>query len=132
MFVKRRQKNTEKDRAKALAKARKQRRKKTIRTKYGQAPHRHSRQGMKSCIYLVLSLFFLVILFSFSFAEQGEVNILTGFAGLFILFLAYRGVAEAINGFKERDKNYITCKIGAAGCGLLLLGMCTVFIRGLF
>ena len=50
MIIKRRRRTTEEDRAKELAKAREKRRKKMIRTKYGQAPKRHARQGIKSCM----------------------------------------------------------------------------------
>ncbi|MDE6957892.1 MAG: hypothetical protein K2O96_07315 [Lachnospiraceae bacterium] len=132
MFIKRKPRNTEKDRIKALAKAKEQRRKRMMRTRYGQAPFRHSRNGMKSCIYLVLVVVSLLIMLVVSYNAQGQVNILMGFAGFFVLYLLYRGVASGISGFKERDKNYITCKIGTAGCALLFAGMCAIYVRGLF
>lgn len=132
MIIKRRRRTTEEDRAKELAKAREKRRKKMIRTKYGQAPKRHARQGIKSCMYFVLAAFVLLLMVSVSFAAKGKVSILVGFAGLFVLVMAGRGLASGIRGFKERDKNYITCKVGTICCGLLILGMCAIFIRGLF
>ena len=132
MIIKRRRRTTEEDRAKELAKAREKRRKKMIRTKYGQAPKRHARQGIMSCMYFVLAAFVLLLMVSVSFAAKGKVGILVGFAGLFVLVMAGRGLASGIRGFKERDKNYITCKVGTICCGLLILGMCAIFIRGLF
>ena len=33
---------------------------------------------------------------------------------------------------KERDKNYITCKVGIGISAALILGMCGIFVRGLF
>ena len=132
MIIKRRRRTTEEDRAKELAKAREKRRKKMIRTKYGQAPKRHARQGIKSFMYFVLAAFVLLLMVSVSFAAKGKVGILVGFAGLFVLVMAGRGLASGIRGFKERDKNYITCKVGTICCGLLILGMCAIFIRGLF
>ena len=132
MIIKRRRRTTKEDRAKELAKAREKRRKKMIRTKYGQAPKRHARQGIKSCMYFVLAAFVLLLMVSVSFAAKGKVGILVGFAGLFVLVMAGRGLASGIRGFKERDKNYITCKVGTICCGLLILGMCAIFIRGLF
>ncbi len=132
MLIKRKPKNTEEAKAKAMEKAKKQRRKRMIRTRYGQTPLRHSRNGMKSCIYLVLVLLFFIALLVLSYTVQGQVSILMGFAGFFVLYLAWRGVSTGISGFKERDKNYITCKIGTAGCGLLFIGICAMFIRGLF
>ena len=132
MIIKRRRRTTEEDRAKELAKAREKRQKKMIRTKYGQAPKRHARQGIKSCMYFVLAAFVLLLMVSVSFVLKGKVSILVGFAGLFVLVMASLGLVSGIRGFKERDKNYITCKIGAICCGLLVLGMCAIFIRGRF
>ena len=132
MIIKRRRRTTEEDRAKELAKAREKRQKKMIRTKYGQAPKRHASQGIKSCMYFVLAAFVLLLMVSVSFVLKGKVSILVGFAGLFVLVMASLGLVSGIRGFKERDKNYITCKIGAICCGLLVLGMCAIFIRGLF
>ena len=62
MIIKRRRRTTEEDRAKELAKAREKRQKKMIRTKYGQAPKRHARQGIKSCMYFVLAAFVLLLI----------------------------------------------------------------------
>ena len=132
MIIKRRRRTTEEDRAKELAKAREKRQKKMIRTTYGQAPKCHARQGIKSCMYFVLAAFVLLLMVSVSFVLKGKVSILVGFAGLFVLVMASLGLVSGIRGFKERDKNYITCKIGAICCGLLVLGMCAIFIRGLF
>ena len=132
MIIKRRRRTTEEDRAKELAKAREKRQKKMIRTKYGQAPKRHARQGIKSCMYFVLAAVVLLLMVSVSFVLKGKGSILVGFAGLFVLVMASLGLVSGIRGFKVRDKNYITCKIGAICCGLLVLGMCAIFIRGLF
>ena len=85
MIIKRRRRTTEEDRAKELAKAREKRQKKMIRTKYGQAPKRHARQGIKSCMYFVLAAFVLLLMVSVSFVLKGKVSILVGFAGLFVL-----------------------------------------------
>ena len=41
------------------------------------------------------------------------------------------GVITGFRGFKERDKNYVTCKIGVA-CNLAILACFVgIFIRGL-
>jgi len=42
------------------------------------------------------------------------------------------GIYCAVRGFKEREKDYLTCKIGI-GCNLFfLLGFIAIFCRGLF
>ena len=132
MIIKRKQKRTEDNKTKAMAKAREKQRKRMISTKYGQTRLRHSRQGLKSCIYCVLTVFMLVLMISASYTAQGKVSILIGFAGLFALVLSCLGLITGIRGFKEREKNYITCKIGSVCSGLLVIGMCAIFIRGLF
>ena len=51
MLLKRKKVKKEDDRAKAAVKTREKQRRKMIRTKYGQAPLRHARKGVYSCIY---------------------------------------------------------------------------------
>jgi hypothetical protein len=46
------------------------------------------------------------------------------------MILACIGIVTGVKGFKERDKNYLTCKIGIVVNGLILLAMILVFIRG--
>ncbi len=132
MIIKRKQKRTEDSKGKASAKAREKQRKRMISTKYGQTKLRHSRQGLKSCIYCVLTVFILVLMISVSYTAQGKVSILIGFAGLFALVLACCGLAAGVRGFKEREKNYVTCKIGTVCSCILVAGMCAIFVRGLF
>ena len=80
----------------------------------------------------VLSAFFLISIFSVSYLRHGNVNILIGIAGLLALALAVSGLRRGIEGFKARNKNYITCKVGTACNGILLLIYLAIFIRGLF
>ena len=131
MIIKRKRNREEENRARKLAKEREKRRKKMIRTKYGQAPRRHAKKGIKSCIYAFFSMFFLFLLISSAFVENGQVGVLLGLAGFMIVSLAVAGTKNAVYGFKERDKNYITCKIGL-GCNVaVLLCMFAIFVRGL-
>ena len=131
MLIKRKIDNTEEAKAKKRAKEREKRRKKMIKTKYGQTPRRHAKKGIKSCIYAFFSIFFTFLMFASTFEENGQIGILMGIAGLLILVLSAQGVVNGVQGFKERDKNYITCKIGL-GCNAgILLCMLGIFIRGL-
>ena len=59
-------------------------------------------------------------------------GLLIGVVGLFALVLAVVGLKDAVQGFKEREKNYVTCRVGAALNGLILLGLIAIFLRGLF
>lgn len=131
MIIKRKRNREEENRARKLAKEREKRRKKMIRTKYGQAPRRHAKKGIKSCIYAFFSMFFLFLLISSAFVENGQVGVLLGLAGFMIVALAVAGTKNAVYGFKERDKNYITCKIGLGCNAAVLLCMFAIFVRGL-
>ncbi len=72
-----------------------------IRTKYGQAPKRHARQGIKSCMYFVLAAFVLLLMVSVSFAAKGKVGILVGFAGLLCLLWQDVGWRQGYAGSKR-------------------------------
>ncbi len=132
MKLRRKRKDTEEEKEKALAREREKRRRKMIRTKYGQTPLRHARKGVNSCILAVTVLFFLVLMVGTAFTSDGTVSTWIGFLGLITLILAVFGLVEGIQGFQERDKNYLTCRIGTAANGVLVLCMAGIFIRGLF
>lgn len=100
--------------------------------KYGQAELKHSKRGIVSCMIAVCTLFLLVLLFSVSYISKGDVNLFIGLAGLIALLLSAAGLMRGIQGFKEREKNYLTCKVGTVCNGLFLLGLFAVFVRGLF
>ena len=100
--------------------------------KFGQAELKHSRRGVMSCLLAGLTLFFMVLVFSVSYISRGDVSILIGTVGLGCLRLAFSGLNQGLQGFKERDKNYLTCKIGVVSNGLFVLGLLIIFLRGLF
>ena len=108
------------------------RRRKRMRTKYGQVSLRHSKKGVKSCFLAGTAVFFLVFLLAVSFLRKGELSALVGFAGIGILALSIAGLVSGVRGLKEREKNYATCKAGIGISIALILGMCGIFVRGLF
>lgn len=119
---------TEEDRAKALAKAREKQRRRI--TKYGQAKPRHAKKGIYSCCYAFVVLLLLLLMFQISFREKGDVSMILGFAGLGTMALAGIGVWLGGRGMKEREKNYITCKVGIGINLAVFLGLTAIFIRG--
>lgn len=76
MFIKGRR--DDEDGAKALkaAKERERRRRKLIRTKYGQKPLKHARKGVQSCILAGIVVFLLVLMVSTSFAAKGRLPVI--------------------------------------------------------
>ena len=62
MFTKK-QKKTEEDRDKELAKARAKQRKKLIKTKYGQRQKKHAKKGIQSCLLAAVSIVLVILMF---------------------------------------------------------------------
>lgn len=132
MIIKRKQKDKEESSAKDKQKEREKRRRKMMRGKYGQAPLKHARKGINSCCYAGTVFLILMAMLVFSYVSKGSVNVIAGFAGLAVIILAWLGLMSGIRGFREREKNYITCKVGVISNVLLLLGLISIFFRGLF
>lgn len=132
MFLRRKGKMTEEDRARELAKKREKQRKKMIRTKYGQRQKKHARKGVQSCILAAAGGILLALMIFISFQARGEIGAFFGVAAIAVIVILCRGLYFAVHGFRERDKNYITCKWGAFFNVLLLIFMFGIFIRGLF
>ena len=131
-MILRRQNKTEEDRARELAKEREKQRKKMIKTRYGQKQKKHAKKGVQSCLLAAVAALLLIAMIAGSFGAKGNVGFFAGVAGIATLIIAWRGLVYGTRGFKERDKNYITCKVGAVCNCILLLFMCGIFIRGLF
>lgn len=131
MFIKK-QKDSAEDREKELARARARQRKKLIKTRYGQRQKKHARKGIQSCMLAVLAVGLVIMMVVNSFKAKGDISILYGLLGFAVPVIAWRGLVYAVRGFNEREKNYITCKIGAGCNGAVILCVCAIFIRGLF
>ena len=90
--------------------------------KYGQIKRKHSRKGIWSCVMAGLIVM--------AFMNKGKSAAMVGSFGVFDMILACIGIVTGVKGFKERDKNYLTCKIGIVVNGFILLALILVFIRG--
>lgn len=102
------------------------------RRKYGQAKLKHAKKGIWSCIIAGTVFGVLSILIAIAYISGGTAAGYIGGAGLIAAILSMIGIYWAIRGLKEREKDYLTCKIGI-GCNLFfLLGFVAIFCRGLF
>lgn len=121
---------TKKD-AKSRQKEREKERKKRGTRKYGQAEFKHSRMGVYSCIFAAVSFAIIVGCIFFAFVKRGEtIGILGGVAIMSVLLSGF-GVRAGIKGLKEREKRYVTCKVGIVVNSLILLGLVFIFLGGL-
>ena len=87
--------------------------------KYGQGHYKHSRMGIASC--WCAGAGFIILAGSIGYA----------YAAVTAIILLICGIRSAVQGFKEREKNHLTCKIGLPINAVVLLVFLAVFIGGL-
>ena len=96
-------------------------RKKRGARKYGQANYKHSRKGIVSCISGI----------GYAFLARGNAHGIIGGLAVLSLVLSINGIRLAIGGFYERERNYLTCKIGLPVSSLTVIAFFALFIGGL-
>lgn len=106
-------------------------RKKRGNRKYGQARLKHSKKGIMACVLAAAVAIIFIALILTSFLHKGQSAAIAGSFGLFAVVIAWIGLVTAVRGFRERDKNYITCKVGIGVNGVVLLCLIATFIRGI-
>ena len=99
--------------------------------KYGQIKRKHSRKGIWSCVMAVLVTAVIAGLIVMAFMNKGKSAAMVGSFGVFDMILACIGIVTGVKGFKERDKNYLTCKIGLPSNAVALIFFLAIFIGGL-
>lgn len=112
--------------------ARKEKERNRKRRKYGQAKLKHAKRGSASCVVSAVVLIVMVVLFAKAYTSEGTAAPIIGGLGLVAFVLSGCGMYLALRGFKEREKNYLTCKIGAVSSAIYILGFVLIFCRGLF
>lgn len=107
-------------------------RKKRGNRKYGQAKLKHAKKGIWSCVIAGIVLTLFIILLVVAYTSGGTAAGYVGGLGLITLLCAGLGIHMARKGFKEREKDYLTCKIGFAGNTFIFLVFVAIFCWGLF
>ena len=106
-------------------------RKKRGTRKYGQAKYKYSRMGAISCGCAAAALLLLAGCILYAYLARGAAaGIVSGIA-VVSMVLSIMGIRAAVKGFRERERNYLTCKIGLPGSTLVLLLFLAIFIGGL-
>ena len=106
-------------------------RKKRGARKYGQANFKHSRMGIVSCINSIGGLLILAGCTFYAFMARGNAHGIIGGLAVLSLVLSINGVRLAIRGFRERERNYLTCKIGLPAGFVSVILFLAIFIGGL-
>ena len=106
-------------------------RKKRGTRKYGQAKYKHSHMGIVSCSCAGAALVLLAGCILYAYLARGAAAGIVGGIAIVSLILSILGIRAAAKGFRERERNYLTCKIGLPGSTLVLLLFLAIFIGGL-
>lgn len=99
--------------------------------KYGQGSPKHSRKGICSCISGAGAFAILSGCILYAFMARGNAFGIVGGIVIIALILSIYGIRWAIQGFYERDRNYLTCKIGLPVNAAALILFLAIFIGGL-
>ena len=106
-------------------------RKKRGTRKYGQAKYKHSHMGIVSCSCAGAALVLLAGCILYAYLARGAAAGIVGGIAIVSLIFSILGIRAAAKGFRERERNYLTCKIGLPGSALVLLLFLVIFIGGL-
>lgn len=113
-------------------KEREKERRKRRRRKYGQAKLKHAKRGIISCVLSGAVLISLVSMLAKAYFSKGTAAPFIGAMGLISAIFAGVALYMGIRGFKEREKNYLTCKIGVGCSAFFIFGFILIFCRGFF
>lgn len=100
--------------------------------KYGQAKLKHAKRGVLSSAIAALVGVILVTMVVIAYTSGGTAGAYIGGFGVVSAIFAGLGVYVGFRGFKEREKDYLTCKIGIWCNIFFLIGFIGIFCRGLF
>lgn len=127
-----REKDRKKDRAKEREKERdrKKDKKKRGNRKYGQAKLKHSKKGITSCVIAGAVAFVIISSVVITYLYKGKAAGYIGGLGVSALIFAGAGIMQGVRGFKERDKDYRTCKVGIGFNIFFLVSLVVLFLGG--
>ncbi|WP_461811043.1 DUF6142 family protein [Faecalimonas sp.] len=125
-------KNKEKDRKKDRERERdrKKDKKKYGNRKYGQAKLKPSKKGITSCVIAGTVAFVILSSIVITYLYKGKAAGYIGGLGVSALFFAGAGIMQGVRGFKERDKDYRTCKVGIGFNIFFLVSLLVFFLGG--
>lgn len=100
--------------------------------RYGQTKLKHAKRGVLSCVLSGIVGVLLIGLLTAAYVSGGTAAPLIGGLGLSSVILAGTAFYMALKGFREREKDYLTCKIGVCCSSIFIILYISIFCRGLF
>ena len=99
--------------------------------KHKKPKQKQAGNGNLSCLFGFGSAAVLAGCIAYAFVRRGEAPGIIGGITIISLILAGYGIYSAIIGFRERERSYLTCKIGIVMNAAAIISFFAVFIRGL-
>ncbi len=106
-------------------------RKKRGSRKYGQARYKHSHGGIVSCWCGGAAVLIFAGCILYSYLMRGKTAGIVGGIMLLPCIFSVAGVVASVKGLRERERNYLTCRIGLPVSALVLILFCAIFIGGI-
>lgn len=102
------------------------------RNRYGEEKViRHAKNGVRSLLIAAAAAALLGMLVLISYQKEGNAAAMIGAMGLIAWALAGGGICAGIFGLRERDRRYLTCRLGIGCNAVLFVGLAIIFFRGI-
>ena len=101
------------------------------RKKNGQPVLKAAKKGVYSWVTAVCGCIVRALSVLAAYLLRGNAPGLIGGGGAICWLISWYGVITAARGFKERERKYLTCKIGIVCNTLLGVGLTALFVGGL-
>ena len=101
------------------------------RNRYGEEKViRHAKHGVRSTLIAIAAIVLLSLLVTVSYVQEGKATMI-GALGICAWILSGVGIFFGMIGLRERERKYLTCRIGIVCNAALFVGLAIIFFRGI-
>ena len=102
------------------------------RNRYGEEKViRHAKHGVRSTLIAIAAIVLLSLLVTVSYVQEGKAATMIGALGIGAWILSGVGIFFGMIGLRERERKYLTCRIGLVCNAALFVGLAIIFFRGI-
>lgn len=102
------------------------------RNRYGEEKViRHAKHGVRSTLIAIAAIVLLSLLVTVSYVQEGKAATMIGALGICAWILSGVGIFFGMIGLRERERKYLTCRIGIVCNAALFVGLAIIFFRGI-
>lgn len=92
---------------------------------------RHAKHGVRSTLIAIAAIVLLSLLVTVSYVQEGKAATMIGALGICAWILSGVGIFFGMIGLRERERKYLTCRIGIVCNAALFVGLAIIFFRGI-